>query len=290
MRANTHLLQVIASTDDRIDGLPRTLAEKTASQARLDSQRELDQLTARHAMLMHGSVLADAEEAGQTAAREAVVAAAQATEPPPGQRRTVAYDLQIQDAFMAHVNAAEDGIAHTLHEQRQLARDALHRLFPQTSGSSGLNRLRTELVEHSGLGTDAYNGAYHASGEARRKLWNLQSRLDSGYMEFGRPPVTGEQVKQVRLHLKAMEERFDALRVSRPTTLRAVQALDSVKALHPSAGGGIAARAAQIADQSRERTRQPAATPARNEPTTHAQHQQHQHQQAPHTGQTTRLP
>lgn len=287
VRANTHLLQVTTSTADRIDGWPRAVAEKAAFQARLNAQRELDELNARHAMLMHGTVLADAEAAAESAAREAIVAAAQATDPPPGERRTVGHDLQVQDAFKAQVTAAEERIAQTLGEQRQLARDALHRLFPQASGSAGLYMLRTKLVEHSGLGIDAYTGAYCVIGELGGKLRDLESRLGSGYVEFGHRPVTAELVEQVRRGLQGAVERFEDLRVSRPATLRAVKALDSVAGLHPRSDG-IAARAGQIAAQSRERTRRPTTpAPRRDAPTGHAQHQ---HQQAPHTGQSTRLP
>ncbi|MER6473234.1 hypothetical protein [Streptomyces collinus] len=44
----------------------------------LTLHRELEELTARHALLMHASVLADAEAAAEPAKHAAVVVAAQA--------------------------------------------------------------------------------------------------------------------------------------------------------------------------------------------------------------------
>ncbi|MGP3953483.1 hypothetical protein [Streptomyces sp. 7N604] len=248
-------------------------------------QDRLAELDAQHAMLMHASILADAEEAATPATHELIIAASQATErsAQPGE-----HPRQTHQAFMAEVEAGERRIADVLAEQRQLTRDALHNLFPKLTGRQGLHTLRTQLIEHSGLGIDAYTRAYDAIGQAGRRLRELEANHQSGYVEFGRQPVTGEQVEQARADVENAEQRFADLRASRPPTLRAVKVLDGVAGMEPSASGSLAARAARIKTPSRERAVQPPA--AATEPLRADDTQHTHHLQQPGTGQIAHLP
>ncbi|MFF9607573.1 hypothetical protein ACF1GY_35825 [Streptomyces sp. NPDC014684] len=122
-RATTALAQATAAADAKQPASPQ---EDEALLAHHSLLQELEELTARHALLMHASVLADAEAAAEPAKHTAVVAAAQATEAQP-RPSTAAEIVAAEDAFMAHVNGAEDRIAQTLSEQRRLTREALQR-------------------------------------------------------------------------------------------------------------------------------------------------------------------
>lgn len=271
VQAATALTQSTASADP---SRPPSTREDQALRTHSLLHGELDELTAHHALLMHASVLADAEAAAVPASHAAVVAAAQASEAHP--RPTTAGELIAgQEAFMAHVNAAEDRIAETLDAQRQLTRDALHRIFPQAVTSSGLHMVRTQLVEHSGLGLDAYNRAYRATRETGRTLEGLEARYNSGTVEFGRLPVTAEQVDQARAAVKKADTHFADLQRSHPLTLRAARTLDGAARLDPSPSDSLAARAARLTAQFRERTRLTAPVQPR---TDSAAQQTHQHQ------------
>jgi hypothetical protein len=100
--------------------------------------------------------------------------------------------------------------------------------------------------------------------------------------------VTSAQVERERRAVRAAERHFDDLRISRPVTLRAVKAMDSVAGLGPASSDGLAARAVRVTAQSRQRALQapaPAAEPVRADVD-----QRTHHVQQPGTGQTTRLP
>jgi hypothetical protein len=267
---------------------PPTPQEDQALLTHTELHRRLDELTAQHALLMHAAVLADAEQAAGQATHTAIVAAQQATAPHDG----VGNPMANHAAFMSQVHAAEDRIAHTLGQQRQLTHDALHRLFPQARGSSGLHLLRTQLIEHSGLGIDAYRRAYRAIGEAGRDLEQLQAGYRSNTVEPGRTPVTAEQVNAAREKAQQADDYFAELQLSRTVTRRAVTVLDGVTGLGPSTDSATS-RAANIAAQSRQRALQ--STPAAAEPqhsgaSTDHQGQHTAHLQTPPAGPGIRMP
>ncbi|MGW6144430.1 hypothetical protein [Streptomyces sp. NPDC055140] len=261
--------------------------EEQALRAYSQVRGELDELTARHALLMHASVLADAEEAAVPAGRAAVIAAGEATEAQHARPRTAGELMAEQEAFMAHVNAEEGHIAQTLDTQRALTRDALRRNFPQAVTRTGLHTVRTQLIEHSGLGLEDYNGTYRALRAAQLRLESMEASYRSGTVEFGRPSVTAEQVDQARGTVQKADARFTEVQHSRPLTLRAVKALSSAAALEPAPSDSAAVRAARLAAQSRERTR-PAAQTAPHKGST-ADQQQTRDLQAPQTGSGVRL-
>lgn len=227
-----------------------TLTEATASGAavqRDDSARiGLEQLNARHALLMHAMVLADAEAAAVPAAHEAVVAAAQATAARAGSP-TEGEAMTEEAGFMARVNTAQDRIAETLTKQQQVTSDALHRLFMYPISSSELHLMRTQLIDDSGLGLDAYNQAYRTLSEASGYL----QQLEDGH----HPKAPPGQVAEARTRVRQAEAEFTDLQLSRTVTLRAVTALDGVAGIAPSSKSA-AARAAEIVAQSRERALQ----------------------------------
>lgn len=262
VQAATALTQARAAAEPN---QPRSAQEYQALHTHNHLLEQLDELNARHALLMHASVLADAEAAAAPAAHAAIVAAQQTSEAP-GRPSTAADLIAGHKAFMEEVNAAEDRIAQTLGAQRQLTRDALHRIFPQTVGASSLHLLRTELVEHSGLGLDAYNQAYRATRDTVRTLEDLEARYRSSTVEFGRPPVDAEQVEQARAAVQRAEDHFDDVQISRPLTFRALKALDGAAGLEPSDSDTLATRAARLAAQSRERALQSAPTAPRTNP------------------------
>ncbi|MFD8376892.1 hypothetical protein ACFV2Z_40145 [Streptomyces sp. NPDC059688] len=271
-RATAVLAEATAAADADQPASPQ---EDAALLSRSSLHQELDELTARHALLMHASVLADAEAAAEPAKHAAVVVAAQATE---GQRRpSMAAEMAAaRDAFMAHVNAAEDRIAQTLSEQRRLTREALQRIFPYAVTSRGRHTVRRNLLENSGLGIDAYQQASRAIGENARKLQSVEAAYRSGAVSFGRPSVSHDDVEQARAALQRAETRFSDLRISRPNTLRALRALDRAVHHEPSGSEAPAARAARIAAQSRERSKTTAPTAPRTHTATTAAEQVHQ--------------
>lgn len=265
---------------------PAGVEESRAMRAHTDRHRELEELTAEHALLMHAHVMADAEAAAVAARHDAIVAAAQASEQMPTPR-TSAEILAYHEAFMARVNAAEDRIAHTLGAQRQITRDAMHRLFPQHTGHSGVHHLRTQLIDRAGLGFAAYNAAWNAIGDTARTLESLQAAYRSNTVEFGRPPVTAQQVEQARTAAEDARPYFDDLKRSRSLTLRALKALDGAAGLEPSSSDSIAQRAARITRQSLKRAQQPEAA-ARGIPSADRHPQAHSPQTPPTPG--LRLP
>lgn len=256
VRAHTRL--VVASADAAAQGVgwfnarPRDPAEAAAVDSRDYFEQRLKDLNARHSVLMNGSVLAEAEAAAQQARHQAIVAAAQATLPLTP-RTTLAETEADHEAFQAHITTAEQRIDQALDVQRQYARDALHRHFPLLAGSRGIAQLRTRLMDRAGLGLGSYQQACQVIGDASRALHDLRSRLASGRTEFGRSPVTAEQVAEAATHYTAAEQRLDDLSVSRARTLEALNALNRVRDLDPTGPVGGVARAAQITAQSRER-------------------------------------
>jgi hypothetical protein len=247
-------------------------------------RERLHTLDNRHAMLMHGSVLADAEDAAEAAKYQLMVAAGQSTQPPPSP-----WDWEAHKVFVAELEAGEQRIADVLADQRQLTRDALAELFPKLSGPYGLHTLRFDVVERAGLGVEEYNRAREAINTARRRLTDLESRFRRGLADFGNRPVTHTDVERERDTVQAAVQHFDDLNISRPITWRAMKAMDSVEGLTASSSIGLATRAARIAEKSRERAQQstaPAAKPLRCA----AGNDQHAHHlRRPGTGQTARL-
>lgn len=259
----------------RADTAPRRFGPRENQALRLytDLDQELSHLNGLHALLMHAHVLAGAEAAAVTATHHAIATATQQTENAP-RPRTGSQLVAGHEKLMAQVNAAEDRIAHTLGAQRQVVRDALYRNFPQIGSSAGLNRLRAQLIDHSGLGFDAYHQAWRAMSDTARTLERLESGYRSGIVEFGRPPVTAEQVEQARTAAGQAAAYFTELRASRWLTLTAIRVLDGVAGLEPSSSSdSVAARAARITQQSRRRTQ---TAPARRSGTaTDQRHQTH---------------
>ncbi|MFI5689115.1 hypothetical protein [Streptomyces sp. NPDC051636] len=280
-RATSALAQATAAADANESASPQ---QDAALLSHHSLHQELEELTARHALLMHASVLADAEAAAEPAKHAAVVAAAQATE---GQRRasTAAEIVAAEDAFMAHVNGAEDRIAATLSEQRRLTREALQRIFPYAVTSTGRHTVRRNLLENSGLGIDAYTQASRAIGESARKLESVEAAYRSGAVSFGRPSVSQEDVEQARAALQRAQTRFADMRISRPNTVRALKALDGAAHRDPSPSEAPAARAARIAAQSRERSKATAPAAPRTDPAAEQVRQAHNSSaQAHHPG------
>ncbi|MFE5219312.1 MULTISPECIES: hypothetical protein [unclassified Streptomyces] len=272
-RATSALAQATAAADVN---QPPSLQEDAALLSHRSLHQDLEELTARHALLMHASVLADAEAAAEPAKHAAVVAAAQATEarPRPG---TAAEMVAAEDAFMAHVTGVEDRIAESLAEQRRLTVEALQRIFPSAVTSTGRHTVRRNLLENSGLSLDAYQHAYRAIGESAGKLQSVEAAYRSGAVSIGRPPVSHEDVEQARAALQRAQTRFADLRISRPNTLRALKALDGATHHEPSPPDARAARAARIAAQSRERSN---AAPAAPRPHTAAEQARQAHHSA----------
>lgn len=286
VRAHTRLIVAHAAASSRgvhwLDARPRDPEEAGAFEARKYFEKRLDDLDARHSVLMHGSVLDEAETAAEQAKHQAVVAAAQATLPLTP-RTTAAETHADHEAFEAHITAAETRIDQALGEQRQQARDALHRHFPQAAASTGMHQVRTQLMDRAGLGLDALNRAYQAIGDTSRELDDLKSRQADGRVEFGRPHVTDDQVAEATRRHTHARQRFEDLRVSRPQTLAALNALDRARALDPSGPEGGAARAARIAAQSRERALQPHTPPGPGATAATTPQSQQQNGQAPQT-------
>jgi hypothetical protein len=162
-----------------------------------------------------------------------------------------------------------------------VTRDALQRLFPQAVGSMGMYRLRTLLTDKSRLGPDDDTRAGEATRAAARTLNGVERRLKSGYVEFGRAPVTEEEVAGARKELQRAQQFFQDLQFSRSVTLRALKVLDLVADLSPTRGGGVLGRAAKIVADSRKRTEPRAETGGRraDPAAAHRQHDQHVHQQ-----------
>ncbi|RNG38006.1 hypothetical protein [Streptomyces botrytidirepellens] len=243
-------------------------------------QKHLNELNSRHALLMHATVLAEAEVAADAAKQ---MAARIATEPPllpdPGGRPRTAE--AIQEAYMEEVNAVDQA----LNEQRQLTRDAMHHLFPHAVGTSGLHLLREKLIHNSGLDSGTYERALQAVGDAQRELGARQSRLNSGYRESGSVPMTTEHVEHARTEFHNVKRRHDDLLVSLLVGTRAMKALERVVDLPPSKPDGIAARTARIAAQICQRSRAPAAiAPRADALATEQQYRHAQHSATPHIG------
>ncbi|MER6431931.1 hypothetical protein ABT272_30040 [Streptomyces sp900105245] len=182
--ATTVLAEATAAADVHQPFSPQ---QDAALLSRGSLHQDLEELTARHALLMHAGVLADAEAAAEPAKHAAVVAAAQATEVE-RQPGTAAEMAAARDAFMVHVNEAEDRIAKTLTEQRRLTVEALGRIFPYAVTSTGRHTVRRNLLENSGLGLDAYHQGYRAmrapAGLRVRKRPTAAARCPSAARPF----------------------------------------------------------------------------------------------------------
>ncbi|MFJ5635270.1 hypothetical protein ACIQF5_21865 [Streptomyces goshikiensis] len=267
---------------------PRDPDEATEADRRDYFEQRLKELNNRHTVLMHGSVLAEAEAAAKQAKHQAFVDAAQATLPRTP-RTTLSETEADHEAFTAHITVAEERIEQALDEQRQHARNALARHFPTAAGNRAIGQLRTRLMDRAGLGLDSYRQAHRAVRDASRAVHDLKSRLASGRTGFGESPVTAEQVAEATARHTAAEQHFDDLAVSQARTLEALNALGRVSTLAPTGPEGRAALIAQITAQSRERalptpTEPTAESPAR---TAHARGQAHDGQvpqNAPRSG------
>ncbi|MFE8940971.1 hypothetical protein ACFYNX_26240 [Streptomyces sp. NPDC007872] len=251
VRAHTNLA-VAQAAAAQPSARPRNPDEATEADRRDYFEQRLKELNNRHSVLMHGSVLAEAETAATQARHQAVVDAAQATLPRTP-RTTAAETEADHEAFTTHITAAEKRIDQALDEQRQHARNALARHFPTAVADRGLHHLRTQLMDRAGLGLDSYRQAHQAVTDASRTVYDLKSRLASGRTGFGKSPVTAEQVTEATAHYTAAEQRFGDISVSQARTLEALNALGRVAALAPTGPEGRAALIAQITAQSRER-------------------------------------
>jgi hypothetical protein len=149
VRAEDWLLQAAAEAGSWVEGRPRDperarafdrlspglqrLEARHARTGEADARENctyfrqwLQELDARHALLMHATVLADARAAAATAKQQTVIAAStlaqtSAETAPP---RTAGEVWAKHEAFMAQVTAAEKRIDQTLEVQRQATRDA----------------------------------------------------------------------------------------------------------------------------------------------------------------------
>ncbi|MFI8194513.1 hypothetical protein ACIF8T_38350 [Streptomyces sp. NPDC085946] len=239
----------------------------------------LDDLAVRHALLLHAAVLHDAEQAAMTAKHRAVLTTSTATLPPADTPRTTGESLAEHDAFMAHLTAAENRIDQVLQTQRQMTRDALHRLFPRSGHALGMHELRTRLLDRSRLGLDDHTRAHQQICTTAR---DLQAYFRRGHTQFGQLTVTEQDLSQARDRHHYAEQYFGDLQESRRGTLLALKALDTVAGLEPTPPGTAAERAARIAAQSRQRARQgPAEEPRTADPA----EMQRQHTQHAHPGQ-----
>ncbi|MEW2161086.1 hypothetical protein AB0950_38615 [Streptomyces sp. NPDC007189] len=115
------------------------------------------------------------------------------------------------DAFDTQLQAVRERIDHVLAEQPQSTRDALHRLLPRTVGRRAMARLRTQLVDNSGLGRNAELRAIRALFTANAGFENLKARFTNGTPQPGRPPVTENEVHQARGRLKQAERELAEL-------------------------------------------------------------------------------
>ncbi|MFG3207357.1 hypothetical protein [Streptomyces sp. NPDC048192] len=233
--------------------------EADARGAREYARHRLEDLDARHAVLWHGLALVDAQHAAQRARHVGAVAAAQATLSPADQLPTTTEGVLAEhdafEAFDTQLQAVRERIDHVLAEQRQSTRDALHRLLPRTVGRRAMTRLRTQLVDNSGLSRNAELKVIRALFAAKAEFENLQARFTNGTPQHGRPPLAEEEVLKAQRRLKQAERELAQLRSSRLDTLRALDALDSVADLTPTPATGSAARAIHITAASRARTR-----------------------------------
>jgi hypothetical protein len=212
----------LARTAGDTDGRERTAALRNWSYC----SKRLGEVNAYHAVLMHGAIVADAREAATAAGRQAIVAASEIF-PAITKSSTVAEMMDHNAEFMAQVTAVEEQAAAVVRAQQQHARDALERLLP----ARALATLRTQLTDHCGLGHDAYPAAAAAVVDATRQLDMLEAAYRSGRTDFGGPPVRSQDVAAARARMEAAEERMADLRISRPATLRALAALDTVRHL-----------------------------------------------------------
>ncbi|MEV0027129.1 hypothetical protein AB0H45_34040 [Streptomyces atroolivaceus] len=138
-----------------------------------------------------------------------------------------------------------------------------------------LASVRRRLTEYSGLGADDLARAYAAVGSRGRELQSLEATYRSNVVEF--PPVTYEQVEAARAAAQRAETAFAELSVSQPLTRRAVNALNRAAAPDLPADTP-AARAAQIAAQTRQRSRRTqSAAPATAVPDAQGRHHDEQH-------------
>ncbi|MEU6071915.1 hypothetical protein ABZ864_47730 [Streptomyces sp. NPDC047082] len=281
-----------AKAFDRLNPLAKRLERNRIQDLKADAldshaylRKRLEDLNARHALLMHGAVLDDAEQDAKRAHHQAVVAASTATLSPASNEPST-WDTE-HDAFMEQVTAAEKAIGEVLDEQRQLTRDALHRLFPKAVGGSwAMYQLRTRLVDGSGLGIDHDFDASRAVTAAHRTHGDLEGRFKSKHIGFGDLPVTEEEVDAARARVERAETELADLRTSRTFTLRALRAVKTVADRAPTEPGEIAARAQRITALSRKRAQTPVPATARSD--ARATEQQTVHGQTPHTGPSAR--
>ncbi|WP_331725930.1 hypothetical protein [Streptomyces sp. NBC_00470] len=261
--------------------LPPGPLENQALRWRTDVHQELTELNSRHALLMHASVLADAEKAAEQARQHAIATAARAIDVTHDRPVTTGAEPSGHEAFMTQVHAAEHRIARTLETQRLLTRDAMHRLFPQTAHSSSLHDLRARLIDHSGLGIDAEFEASRAVVAAEDRLARLLAPAREGTVDPGRAPGSEQERAAARETVREAESAFRDLERSRAMTLRAVRVLDGAAGLEPSSSDAAAALGARIAEQSRRRAQRTGPTAPRHEPAAQQQRFGPQGVQAP---------
>ncbi|MET9110527.1 hypothetical protein [Streptomyces zhihengii] len=114
-----------------------------------------------------------------------------------------------------------------------------------------MHQLRTQLTDQSGLGLDSYNHAHQAIGDTSRNLDDLKSRLANGRVELGRSPVTADQVAEAtHRYTRSSASKTSGKPAADPG---GTQRTRPGEELDPSGPEGMAARAARITAQSRER-------------------------------------
>jgi hypothetical protein len=268
-------------------------AQPDAARFRTRSERAVDHVDRLHAMMQHGAVLADVEEAAVSARLSAIVAAARDILGEPARHDT----YETNQAITERVEQRKRQIDAVLSAQRQLTRDALQELLPEVvpDGRHTANWVMTGL---EGLHDHALDAARTHLAGARAHYAELEKRRRQprGPLAFGaedKPRPSTEEVETARSVFLRAQQEHDDLYTSLPHTVRATRALDAVMDLEPSAdaGTGVAARAGRIARQSRARAKTDPGPPAARPPRFLATETgQGAHHQVPGAGQRVQHP
>ncbi|MGW6144407.1 hypothetical protein [Streptomyces sp. NPDC055140] len=193
------------------------------------AEQDIQELNAHHALLLHASLLADAEAAAEQARRNAIVSLHEEFEHQLG-----GWNPQRQDSYMARLRAVEDEIGQVLLQQRQLTRDALHRLSPLTKSRRGLDSLRGSVLLRAGLDQPSYDNAWAEQARRAQEFDRTQMQQlaqKRGEVRGIKRRVTPSDVETARAQADQARTRCDALRSSSAPTHRALAVLSGVVSL-----------------------------------------------------------
>lgn len=284
VRADTRVAQTRAHAANWVNGRPPDPGEAQAIDERDRCANRLDELHAHHAALMHGGLLAAAEVAARIARHHAAAAAAQATLALPAQSQASGSSVNEHDAFIAQIGTADARIHDVLEGQRQLCVNALHRCLPEAAEPRGMNQLRSQVLEHAGLGFDAQSKAARRVSEASQTVIDLEEALQEAGSSVDHARVTIGQVDEAGTSLRSAEQAFAERLADQQDTRAALAALEGVATRPPSDQGGVAARVARFVAQIGRRA-QEAATAARpggaNSTADQADHAHHEQTRQP---------